>query len=481
MRKTYSYDGPIELGSVVAHQCAGAQLFVTKDIGEVLLRGKEIEDKYELKLWLEGGAGCTYTLGRIFTGPVSVEGRKQIGRELLIYLRDLQGLPESPWGTLVGVRPTKLVHKLWDTLGSLDAVELELKKTYSLSEDKWNLLSQVVQVERPYVAEVSPKSISIYSGIPFCESHCSYCSFPYGMIQNYPHIDDFTKAYQHDIEHMRGLIDRHALDVADLYMGGGTPTSLKNEDFRAILRALATLVPEEREFTVEAGRPDSVTPDKLSAMMEYGVNRISINPQTMDDGILRRIGRGHSVQDIVDLYSYIHQHTDLIVNMDFIAGLPYQSIAHMEDNLAHIEQMLPHNVTVHTLALKKGSPLYDSCDKEAVPSEEMVLEMLAMSHDKLLSLGYVPYYMYRQQYMVGQMENVGYTLPGYACSYNIRMMEERHSILAMGPGSSSKWMSGADFRQHKQHMPKDVDTYCMNLDELLEKRSKLSDQCWRDS
>ena len=412
-----------------------------------------------------------------------MEGRKLIGREVLSKLRRILGVRTSLWGTLVGVRPTKLTHKLWDSLGDLEKVRQELESTHSISHVKWKLLEQVAVLERPYVAHVqqSPKEISLYSGIPFCETHCTYCSFPYGLIQNYGKIQDFVDVYHRDIEHMKRLVKIHGLEVQSLYMGGGTPTSLGDGDFHHIVHALGDVIPKGREFTVEAGRPDSLNANKVQSIVDAGVTRISLNPQTMQDDLLRIIGRGHSVAEFLSIYEYVVSHTNCSINMDFIAGLPRQTVKNMEENVQYIEQLRPHNVTVHTLALKKGSPLYGSSFAKEIPSEDMVQTMLNETHEALLQLGYIPYYMYRQQYMVGQMENIGYTLPNYESIYNIQMIEERQSILSIGPGSVSKWIGGSDFRQQKQYMPKDVDTYIQDIQRLLEKRTLLSNKHWRDS
>ena len=201
----------------------------------------------------------------------------------------------------------------------------------------------------------------------------------------------------------------------------------------------------------------------------------------MQDHILRIIGRGHTVQDILTMYEHIVSFMDCSINMDFIAGLPRQTLQDMEENVKYIEQLRPHNITIHTLALKKGSPLYASPYAQEIPSEHVVQHMLDSTHEALLGMGYIPYYMYRQQYMVGQMENIGYTLPHYESIYNIQMIEERQSILSIGPGSVSKWISGQDFRQKKQYMPKDVDTYIQDINRLLEKRNILSKEHWRDN
>ncbi len=509
MPNTYSYEGPIELGSVIAHQCGAVGLFSSKEHPDFIIHvsyngavsslAREQDPRsMVVKLFchssiqnelletsIEGSSELYPEYVHIWSlsGTDTVEGRKVIGREVLSELRRILGVKASLWGTLVGVRPTKLTHKLWDSLGDLESVRQELESTHSISQVKWKLLEQVAVLERPYVAHVqqSPKEISLYSGIPFCETHCTYCSFPYGLIQNYEKVQDFVDVYHRDIEHMKRLVNTHGLEVQSLYMGGGTPTSLGDGDFHHIVHALGDMIPKDREFTVEAGRPDSLNANKVQSMVEAGVTRLSLNSQTMQDELLRIIGRGHSVAEFLSMYEYVASHTNCSINMDFIAGLPRQTVENMVENVQYIEQLRPHNVTIHTLALKKGSPLYGSRFANEIPSEDLVQTMLDETHEALLQLGYKPYYMYRQQYMVGQMENIGYTLPNYESIYNIQMIEERQSILSIGPGSVSKWIGGADFRQQKQYMPKDVDTYIQDIQRLLEKRTILSNEHWRDS
>ncbi len=540
MHNTYWYDGPKELGSVIAHQCGAVGLFSSKENPDFIISVSDrsifssgtfvqglnheepIQNRPLMNEMVQTKHGSTEMamatddihvilellchrrmqgelLETVVQGPSetypdylyiwslsgedTVEGRKTIGREVLSHLRRILGITTSLWGTLVGVRPTKLTHKLWDALGDLDQVRQELVTTHGISEAKWKLLQQVAVTERPYVEKVqqSPKEISLYSGIPFCETHCTYCSFPYGLIQHYGEVQDFVNTYHRDIEHMKRLVKRHGLEVQSLYMGGGTPTSLGDEDFHHIVQALGELIPRGREFTVEAGRPDSLNPHKVQSILEAGVTRMSVNPQTMQDELLRIIGRGHSVKEFLTMYDYVASHTDCSINMDFIAGLPRQTLGDMHENVQYIEQLRPHNVTIHILALKKGSPLYSSRFAHEIPAENVVQAMLDETHEALLQLGYTPYYMYRQQYMVGQMENIGYTLDGCESIYNIQMIEERQSILSIGPGSVSKWIGGADFRQQKQYMPKDVDTYIQDIERLLEKRNILSETHWRDS
>ena len=540
MHNTYWYDGPKELGSVIAHQCGAVGLFSSKENPDFIIHmsyneteaslvseqdpsyreskqsetivmnlggSREVvaEEKldygdrrivvnlfcrnsiqsklFETSIHVPPELYSDYVHIWSLSGSDTIEGRKVVGRGVLSELRRILGVKTSLWGTLVGVRPTKLTHKLWDSLGDLEQVRQELESTHSISQVKWKLLEQVAVLERPYVAHVqqSPKEISLYSGIPFCETHCTYCSFPYGLIQMYSNMTAFINAYCEDIMNMIKLKKDKMLDIQSLYIGGDTPTSLSEYDFCRLLYFIKELIPVGREFTVEAGRPDSLNANKVQSIVDAGATRISLNPQTMQDELLRIIGRGHSVAEFLSMYDYVASHTNCSINMDFIAGLPRQTLGDMHENVRYIEQLRPHNVTIHTLALKKGSPLYGSRFANEIPSEDVVQTMLDETHEALLQLGYIPYYMYRQQYMVGQMENIGYTLPNYESIYNIQMIEERQSILSIGPGSVSKWISGSDFRQQKQYMPKDVDTYIRDIQRLLNKRTLLSNEHWRDS
>lgn len=473
MLNGYYYTGPLPLGSVVAHNCGAAGLFSSHDDdADVKLSAVERDDMYVLTVVIRGEE-------HILKGPISSMGRRSIGQKLLVLLRTEQGLPAyNEWGTMVGVRPTKLLHKYIDQYGSIEDATRHIRDEFSVSLEKLDVLSRIGQYQRPYLESHSERNVSLYCGIPFCETRCVYCSFPYGLYQDYHRQSEFVSALLRDITDVREICESYNLRTNTLYMGGGTPTILNHEDFHRVLTGLSTLIPEGCEFTVEAGRPDSITNLKIRSMQECHVNRISINPQTMDDVILRRIGRGHSTQDIDDMYQYVKKHTDFAVNMDFIAGLPGQNIKHMVHNMDYICQNLPENVTIHTLAIKRGSPLYDLNMQHDVPDESVVKHMVQYAKERLEQAGYVPYYLYRQQYMRGQLENIGYTLPGKACEYNIQIMEERQTIMSMGPGGSSKWMQAPSFRQKKQHMPKDVDVYTDTLDALLAKRHALCKSFW---
>lgn len=472
MLNGYLYTGPLPLGSVVAHNCGAAGLFSNRDNPDVRLEGREDGQRYVLTVSIDDRIES-------FEGPLTSMGRRHIGQALLRFLREYQGLPvKAPWGTMVGVRPTKLLHKYIDTYKSIHTATRHIRDEFSVSMEKLKTLAAIGAYQRPFLESADEKTVSVYCGIPFCDTRCVYCSFPFGIYQEYKDKSAFLRALHLDMKDMKSIVDEYGLTVDSLYMGGGTPTVLGNEDFHHVLRQLTILVPDGHEFTVEAGRPDSVTPEKLKTMLSAGVNRISINPQTMQDDILRYIGRGHTTQDIDDLLQYVKVHTPFAVNMDFIAGLPGQTMEHMMENMDYVCQNLPENVTIHTLALKRGSLLYDLNMQDRIPHEDVVAEMVQYGKERLEAAGYVPYYLYRQQYMRGQLENIGYTLPGKACRYNIQIMEERQCILSIGPGSSSKWMRAPAYRQLKQHMPKNVDAYCDTIDALLEKRHKICEKFW---
>lgn len=461
---------------MINHHCAAVGLFSTTD--ESLVNFKAIEtDKYSLKMSVE----LSEDDKRIceFTADVSTNGRSKIGHDVLFKLRELMDIPASEWGDLVGVRPTKLFHKQWDKLKDIEKVEKYLKTERGLSDKKVNLLSEIAKLQRKYLTKINKNDISIYAGIPFCTSHCAYCSFPFGLVQQFKELEEFQKAYLMDIKGLSKVIKDYNLAVDTMYMGGGTPTSLDNEMFALVLSELAQLVPEGHEFTVEAGRPDTVTKEKIMAMVKANVNRISINPQTMQQNILKKIGRNHTVESITQLYDFIRMNTSFAVNMDFIAGLPGQKFEDMQENMGYVCKKMPENVTIHTLALKKGSPLYRSKLKDEVPLATEVKAMVEYCSEQLEKAGYKPYYLYRQQYMRASMENVGYALPGYESVYNIQMMEERQNIIGIGPGSTSKWINPKDFRQIKQYMPRNVSVYISEQEELQKKRFKRVEDFYR--
>lgn len=474
--ENFHYDGPIQLGTVVSHNCGAAGLFSTKEgPAHIQCVGRDVGNEMELEVFDENNQSIA-----LWSQENTGQGRQNLGRLLLRFLMEYTNQPLSEWGDLVGVRPTKFYRHKQQQGYSVEDLRQYLVDERSVSREKALLLENIVALQEPFMEQAQKNTISLYGGIPFCTSHCSYCSFPYGLIHQFDDMKGFVQTYLANIAQVKAAIDTHKIDVLSAYMGGGTPTSLCDDDFETVVRAFSKLVPEGVEFTVEAGRPDTVTEAKLETMRRYDVTRISINPQTMDDDILRHIGRQHTAAAIDALYEKVRATTDFLVNMDFIAGLPDQRLEHMQRNMEYVCQKRPDNVTIHTLALKKGSPLYTRWRDENIPSQEEVKAMISYCHDELIAAGYIPYYLYKQQYMRGSFENIGYCLPDTACAYNIHMMEEQQSIISVGPGTTSKWMCAPDYRQKKMYIPKDVHTYIENQEGLFDKMHSLCNAFYRE-
>ncbi|HWQ88471.1 MAG TPA: coproporphyrinogen dehydrogenase HemZ [Desulfitobacteriaceae bacterium] len=346
-----------------------------------------------------------------------------------------------PWGILSGIRPGKIVQNLYDRGLSRAERTAVLEKYYALRPDKAELLQKIAAVQRPLLEELrsDPRRIALYISIPFCPSRCSYCSFPADRLsKDRQELTVYLQALQAEIQAAGLLISKLGLVVGSVYIGGGTPTILTTEELFGLMRELKREVPwqECREFTVEAGRADTLSPGKLAVLGEQGVTRLSINPQTMQEATLRRIGRDHSVADVGRVYNIARSLASWIINMDLILGLPGESLADVRDTLEQLTGLQPDNLTVHMLALKKGSREYELGLRHREAA--LVEQMQELSRQAAASWGLEPYYLYRQKRLAGNLENIGYARPGLECLYNIAMIEERQHILGLGAGASSK-------------------------------------------
>ncbi|MDO4179286.1 MAG: coproporphyrinogen dehydrogenase HemZ [Phascolarctobacterium sp.] len=376
---------------------------------------------------------------------------------------------ELPWGILTGVRPTKLVHKLMDD-GAENPAEY-LQNKYLLSPSNANLLCDIAKLQKNLLAdEARFEEAGIYIGIPFCPSRCTYCSFPSGIIpQDEESQQNFLNFIEQDIQNVVQLLGMRSISPTSLYIGGGTPTSFAEKPFARLMELCSKYfnLPSIKEFTVEAGRPDCFSVSKLQAMESVGVNRVSVNPQTFHDATLKTIGRNHTVNDFYKAYDLVRASSIPIVNMDLIIGLPGESEKDIEFSLHEAKRLAPENLTIHTLTLKKSAPLFGSkLSLEPESASRMVKRGLEIAHD----LGMVPYYLYRQHYMLGHLANIGYALPGTESIYNVQMMEERHPIIGIGPSSASKMPLPDGHHLAKLNMPKNIRTYEENLQVLFEKR-----------
>ncbi len=366
-----------------------------------------------------------------------------------------------PWGSLTGIRPTKLADQLVD---EGENWQQYFVKILGVSEQKTKLVADILSTQ----GELHSHRLGadLYVGIPFCVTRCSYCSFTGGEIARLKkYVEPYIDALCRDITATLQFAREHNILLRNVYFGGGTPTSLSASQLDKIMSCI-DFAPTE--YTVEAGRPDTVDKSKFDVFAAHGVNRISINPQTFNQSVLDAVGRKHTVQDIYDKYQ-LAQTYGFAVNMDLIAGLPTETYEMFCNSVNSAIALRPHNITVHTLALKHGSVLKE----QNYASGYDVSQMVEYSHQLLYSAGYMPYYLYRQKYMASNLENVGFCLPDTQCLYNIGNMEELSDIIACGSGAISKKIMPDQKRIERAANAKDVITYIARNDEFLAKKFQL--------
>ena len=388
---------------------------------------------------------------------------------------------DLPWGILTGVRPAKIVHRLLDHGEAPDSIQRYLQSRYGVSVGKASLLTEVAVNNRrfvptPAVHEQENRIVSLYLGIPYCASRCVYCSFPSALLPaDEGQIVSLLQAIGQDIQAVVKLLSTCGLSPQSLYIGGGTPTCLPEKQFGQLLGWIrdAFDIPSMKEFSVEAGRPDSIDEAKLRLMREAGVTRVSVNPQTLQQRTLDRIGRRHQAEQTFSALRLVRKAGFRFVNMDLIAGLPGETPADLQSSLAQVLAHHPENITVHTLAIKRGAELKDCFDSAGLPEPRTVQEMVEMSVAMIRAGGWSPYYLYRQKNSPGNMENVGYAKPGAECIYNIDIIEERRTIIGMGPSAASKAVCPEEWRLDSCHFPKDIPTYVNRIAELTAKRDQL--------
>ncbi|WP_054694560.1 coproporphyrinogen dehydrogenase HemZ [Syntrophomonas palmitatica] len=382
----------------------------------------------------------------------------------------------NAYGILTGMRPVKLVQRMLDQGYSREVLLNILQQEYRLNEDKARLLAEVAGNNRSYLLspEQAAKTISIYIGIPFCPSRCTYCTFPGAVLKNHEgELDSFLSCLQREMLALGECIKELGLQVQSIYIGGGTPTVLSQAATERLFELLAKRFISQavREITVEAGRPDTLTLPKLKFLKESGVNRVCVNPQTMNDATLQKIGRKHDREGVIRSVEWVREAGIPELNMDLIVGLPGEGIRENAYTAENILALKPENVTVHTLALKRGSALAemrkDLTVEERVKEVRMGVELFA---DALRTAGYDPYYLYRQKYMQASMENTGYSLPGHYCLYNVQMIEERQTIIGLGGGGASKFVHPGDWNLTSFYNPRDPISYCNSIETLIKRK-----------
>ena len=385
------------------------------------------------------------------------------------------GVKKPVWGSLTGVRPAKFLAGLISRDGLTPAqARRSLIKDHGVDPDRAELCAQAAEAARAVTASLAPEDVCLYVGIPYCPTRCAYCSF---VSVDAPRMLKTIPAYLDALEKEMAATARAVKDsgrrIIAVYVGGGTPTTLSAPELDRLLGKLRALfdLAACREFTVEAGRPDTVTPEKLAVLSAQGVDRVSVNPQTMSDTVLTAIGRHHTVQQVYDAVAMVRSAGGFALNMDLIAGLPGDTPESFAATVEAVLALKPENVTVHTLALKKGSRFLT--EKALLPDGAAVGAMVRSAREKLTAAGYEPYYLYRQKFMSGSFENVGWTKPGFENVYNICIMEELCPILAVGAGGSTKLTApGGVVKRIMDHKyPKE---YMEHIDEICAEKESVT-------
>ena len=398
-------------------------------------------EKVDISLCLEGR---TYEISESFSLEDKVFSESDdsfFERKMAVMLYKLLGditAYAPPWGILTGVRPAKLMTKLREKQGEENALDY-FKNELKVSEDKTALALMVSKNETPIIEGSAPDSFSLYVSVPFCPTRCSYCSFISHSNESAKKlIPEYVEKLCQEIRYTAEIARHQCLRLESIYIGGGTPTVLTAEQLKRVTDEISACFDLSgiSEYTIEAGRPDSITEDKFTVMKNCGCTRISINPQTFSDSVLREIGRNHTSAETVAAYAMAREKGFDNINMDLIAGLPTDTLESFEATLNKAIELGPENITVHTLALKRSSTIVT--EGKRTNSPHLTRDMLTLVQEKLTRAGYEPYYMYRQSKSLGNLENVGWAKKGYEGIYNVYMMEECHTILSVGAGAVIK-------------------------------------------
>ena len=378
-----------------------------------------------------------------------------------------------PWGTLTGIRPTKIVMDLLEKNMPLEEIKRHLKEVYLVGDKRMNLCIDTAFKEFNILKKIDYKDgYSLYIGIPFCPTRCLYCSFTsYSIAQWKKDTDTYVDALCKELVAVSKMYKGKKLQT--IYMGGGTPTSLEGCQLTKILDTVKTNFDFSNllELTVEAGRPDSITREKLLALRDMGVNRISINPQTMQQKTLDLIGRKHTIEDICNSFKLAREVGFTNINMDFIIGLNGETLSDIKDSFTKVKLFSPESITIHSLALKRAARL-NTENKREIMDNDLMLSMIDVATDTCNELGLKPYYLYRQKNMAGNLENIGFSKPGKECLYNILIMEEKQTIIACGAGTSSKIIFN-NGRIERIENVKDPKLYIERLDEMIERKENM--------
>lgn len=436
-------------------------LFTTADDINLRHRFSSTENKIVNTITINGSV---YAYGNLLALPNDEILRKRLIKrytKLSVY-KALSKVfsKEMPWGALTGIRPTKLAYMELEEKGEFEDFFIN---TMKVSEDKTSLVKKIIDSQKG-IYEKNDDNTDFFVFIPFCPSRCKYCSFITADIKRSDsYVDSYVDALIKEIDGSKQYIK----NLKSIYVGGGTPVALDDKNLDRVLSAIDS-INNGVEYTVEAGRPDRITKENLKILKDHGVSRICINPQTFNDKTLEILGRNHKASEIEEKYSLAKGLFD--INMDLIAGLPGESFEDFKYSLDKTISLDPEDITVHTLCVKKGS--YLAQEENRVKCEE-IEKMIDYSSKTLENFSYMPYYMYRQKYMAGNLENVGYAKSGKVCIYNVNTMEEISNTVACGANAISKRVFHSENRIERLASPKDIKTYLSKVDEILDNKKSF--------
>ncbi len=385
----------------------------------------------------------------------------------------------QPWGTLTGIRPLKLFHQRLQAGLPVTDINHELEEQYLIASEKVRLMQTIAEKQLQVIPDLYEleNEVSIYIGIPFCPTKCAYCTFPaYAITRKHGTVDHFLAGLHMEIIAIGQWLKEHHINVTSIYFGGGTPTSIEAEELDALFASIHQHFPNggsSRELTVEAGRPDTITREKLEVMKKWHVDRISINPQTFTLRTLQAIGRHHTVDDVIEKFILAREVGMDNINMDLIIGLPGEGMEEYLDSLSKIESLKPESLTVHTLSFKTASTMTKNKEKYPVADRETITNMVAATSSWTQEHGYAPYYVYRQKNILGNQENVGYALSGKESIYNIMIMEEMQTIIGLGCGASSKIIHPKTKKITRYANPKEPSVYNGLVQQYIDNKLKI--------
>ncbi|WP_147533105.1 coproporphyrinogen III oxidase [Bacillus marasmi] len=410
--------------------------------------------------------------------------KQAVSRVMLTVLQEYTGIVQK-WGILTGVRPTKLIHRK-----NIDGIKMEiahqqLKEEHLITDEKINLMERIVKRQLAVVPDLYElrDEVSIYIGIPFCPTKCAYCTFPaYAINGRQGSVHSFLGGLHYEIQKVGQWLKENNVKITTIYFGGGTPTSISAQEMDLLYEEMHRSfsdIDKIREITVEAGRPDTITPEKIDILKKWKIDRISINPQSYTQETLKAIGRHHTVDETINKFKLARDMGMSNINMDLIIGLPGEGLDEFANSLEETKKLMPESLTVHTLSFKRASEMTKNKQKYKVAERDEVEEMMNLAQQWTTTNGYEPYYLYRQKNILGNLENVGYSVPGKESIYNIMIMEEMQTIIGIGCGAASKFIHPISGKISHFANPKDPKSYNEGYKEYTDKKLNILTELFR--